>query len=75
MSLIKILLRVYGSIGITEKKPLFYYNYPFYTATRSYFAKLKKKTNLVRRTRKPPTFPACVKAERNKSVLIPSDLD
>ena len=43
MSLIKILLRVYGSIGITEKKPLFYYNYPFYTATRSYFAKLKKK--------------------------------
>ena len=74
MSLINLLLRVYGSIGITENKPLFYYNYPFYTATRSYFAKLKK-TNRVRRTRKPPTFPACVKAERNKSVLIPSDLD
>ena len=43
MSLTNPLLRVYGSIGITEKKPLFYYNYPFYTATRSYFAKLKKK--------------------------------
>ena len=43
MSLTNPLLRVYGSIGMTENKPLFYYNYPFYTATRSYFAKLKKK--------------------------------
>ena len=43
MSLTNLLLRVYGSIGMTENKSLFYYNYPFYTATRSYFAKLKKK--------------------------------
>ena len=43
MSLTNPLLRVYGSIGITKNKSLFYYNYPFYTATRSYFAKLKKK--------------------------------
>ena len=43
MSLINLLLRIYGSIRITEKKPLFYYNYPFYTATRSYFTRLKKK--------------------------------
>ena len=49
MSLTHLLLRVYGSIGITENKPLFYYNSLFYTATRCYFAKLKK--NRVRRTR------------------------
>ena len=43
MSLTNPLLRVYGSIGITENKPLFYYNSLFYTATRCYFAKLTKK--------------------------------
>ena len=50
MSLTHLLLGVYSSIGITENKPLFYYNSLFYTATRCYFGKFKK-TSRVRSTR------------------------
>ena len=50
MSLTNLLLGVYSSIGITENKPLFYYNSLFYTATRCYFGKFKK-TSRVRSTR------------------------
>ena len=42
MSLTYLLLGVYSSIGMTENKPLFYYNSLFYTATGCSFGKFKK---------------------------------